>query len=144
MTQEGSRHAGTWRPMSDGRRREPSHAHHSTDGAQVQAVRAGATGRVCAAIEGHVLRKTVRRSLHFLRKPPGIAFDVRILEEARAAGVLAVLVVESEQAHIYTASLGDFERWGVPLNRGYGAQLALPLEHWQVRRPGDAVQLSLL
>lgn len=143
MIQRESRHAGTWRPMGDGSRREPSHAHHTTSSAQVQELRAAATGKVVAVLDGDVLRKTVAASLHFLRKPPSIAFDCSILDAARQAGVRRIEVLDRETDRTYTASLGDFERWGVSVNRGFGAQRALPLERWQVRRPGDGVQLAL-
>ena len=110
----------------------PSHAYSITSMPLVQELRAGASGKVVASIEGDVLRKAVLASKHFLRTPRGIAFDVAILDAARRAGVTTVEVYEREQQRTYTATLADFERWGVPVNRGFGAQRALPLERWKI------------
>lgn len=146
MTQTASRHAGTWRRHTDdgSRRLEPSRAHHTTRTPTTQELRAGATGKVCAAIVGDVLCKHVAASKHFLRTPRAIAFDTLMLDAAQRAKVTAIEVLDTETGTLYTATLGDFERFGLSLNRGFGPQRALPLDRWHVQRPGDAVQLQLL
>ena len=145
MMQKQSRQVDAWRRRldSDSSGQRPSHRYNTTPGRDVQELRAGASGKMCAAIEGDTLRKTVLASKHFLRKPPAIAFDVAILDAARQAGVERVEVLDRESGRNYTATLADFDRFGVSLNRGFGVQLALPLARWQVRRPSDGIQLSL-
>jgi hypothetical protein len=104
-----------------------------------------AAGRVVGEVQGNVLRKCVRRSVHFLRQPPAIAWDVCVLEQAERKGATRTEVLDTESGYIYTAPLQHFWRFGLRLDRGHGAQVALPLDRWQVTRPGErqAVQLEL-
>ena len=102
-----------------------------------------ASGRICGEIAGAVLQKTAKRN-HMLQRPAGWGWDVAILDHAKGQGCTHTEV--TCEGVIYRASLADFERYGVPVNRGYGAQVALPLLHWQKRRVGEdapAAQLSL-
>lgn len=134
---------GGVRRGDSGRGQRPSHAHTTTGAGGAQELRAGATGKVVATIEGDTLRKSVAGSRHFLRKPAGIAFDVSILEAARAASVHNVEVYDVETKRTYSASLGDFDAFGFSFDRGFGKQRALALDKWAVRGAGDGRQLSL-
>ena len=64
MTQWESRQAETWRRRldSDSSGQRPSHRYNTTPGRDVQELRAGASGKVCAAIDGDTLRKSVLAS----------------------------------------------------------------------------------
>lgn len=93
------------------------------------------SGRQCATIAGDLLRKTVHGSRHILRQPPAIAFDLAHIEAARRAGVRRVLVHDAENGATYHASFETFCTKAIPLDRGAGPQLALPLCYWQ--RDGD-------
>ena len=102
-----------------------------------------ADGRIVGELRGDVLSKHARRE-HMLQRPAAWAWDVAILDAAENAGA-RFTEVECDGL-IYRASLADFQRYGFPVNRGYGAQRGLPLAHWHVRRKGEApaaVQMSL-
>lgn len=108
--------------------------------AKVSQLRA-ANGKVVARVEGDVLYKTISASRHLLREPAAIAFDVTILDAAGAAGAQTVKVFDRETGDLYTARLDDFYTRGIRFDRGHGAQIALPLAAWDIRR---AHQLALL
>ena len=102
-----------------------------------------ADGRIVGELRGDVLTKHAKRE-HMLQRPAAWAWDVAILDAAENAGA-RFTEVECDGL-IYRASLADFQRYGFPINRGYGAQRGLPLAHWHVRRKGEppaAVQMSL-
>lgn len=101
-----------------------------------------ASGRICGEIAGAVLQKQAKRN-HMLQRPAAWGWDVAILDHAKGAGCTHTEI--TCEGVIYRASLADFERYGVAVNRGYGAQVALPLLHWQKRKVGEdaPVQLGL-
>jgi hypothetical protein len=101
------------------------------------------TGKPIATLQGNVLKKRVRGSLHMLRRPPAWAVDAIVLQQARQDGAATVEVEDIETRRRYTAPIEAFDRWGIRFNRGFGDQVALPLSHWQTE-PVGARQLSLL
>ncbi len=99
-------------------------------------------GRSVATLQGATLTKRVRGSVHMLRQPRGWAFDLDILRQARADGAVAAEVRDLETGLTYWATLSAFDRWGVRFNRGFGEQICLPLDRWQVEK-ADSRQLAL-
>ncbi len=97
-------------------------------------------GRTVAEITDKLLKKHIYKSKHFLRKPPAIAFDLEIIEAARAAGVERVEAHEDEDKKLYSVDLDRFVKSSIVIDRGAGPQLALPLEYWTVK---DNKQLGL-
>lgn len=95
-----------------------------------------ASGRIVGCVRGGVLYKSVRGSLHFLRRPPGIAFDVASLEQAQGAGAEEVVVVDRETGRVYTADIAHIRRFGVLFNRGFGSQIVLPFRLWSASGDG--------
>jgi hypothetical protein len=93
------------------------------------------SGRCAGVVYGDKLRKTCRRSVHFLRSPLSIGFDVAVLEQARALGVRVLVVEDLDRDVIYTATVETFDRHSFPVSRGHGEQRALPLACWHVRDP---------
>jgi len=108
-----------------------AHPSYSTARTQSQAVHA-ASGQVVGQVRGDVFAKTVRASVHFLRKPPAIAFDLCSLQEAQDLGARLVCVRDSETGRQYLASVDAVWHFGFEFDRGFGRQLALPLERWSV------------
>lgn len=90
--------------------------------------------RAVGAIENGVLSKRVRLA-NQLRKPPAWAMDSDHLDQLRDAGGDAI-VLTADDASVWRATLEDFDEHALTLDRGHGRQRALPLERWQVRRPG--------
>ena len=69
-----------------------------------------------------------------LRQPPSWAFHPEVLADARARGATMVRVVlrDGGRKTIYETSLAEFDTHGLPINRGYGHQVALTLDHWRI------------
>ena len=68
-----------------------------------------------------------------LRRPRRAwAADVDALDQARAAGAEWVEILDQDTGARYRAALVEFYRRGLRVDRGHGAQLALPLECWDV------------
>jgi hypothetical protein len=98
-------------------------------------------GKVVGHVIGDIFYKKVSGTKHFLRSPPGIAFDVSSIEAATKAGALFLNVMDGDTGCIYAASLATLGMKGIRLNRGHGAQIALPMAHWSIDNPR---QLKLL
>jgi len=99
-------------------------------------------GQVVASLKGHTLTKRVRGSRHMLRRPPALAFDAAILEQARQDGASVVEILDVETGRIYRAAIDAFELHGFKFNRGFGEQVGLALCYWRVEAAG-VKQLAL-
>ena len=84
------------------------------------------------AVVGTVWYKQVAASKHQLRQPPAWCVDASDLDVAKAAGAELLLVEDTESGRQYLASLDVIRRFGLPIERGHGAQLALALARWYV------------
>ena len=109
-----------------------------TDGTPIYA---GA--RIVGSVAGDTFHKRVKGSIHQLRRPRGWALDAQSLTDAEAAGATKVAIHDLETGATYEASIDHIRRDGFVISRGFGRQIALPLERWSVTRLGDPVQLSL-
>jgi hypothetical protein len=89
-----------------------------------------AGSRIVGEVRGDVFLKRVKPSVHFLKKPPAIAFDISSLHQAQQAGARWVRVIDSEGGKIYQAPLSMVFSKGFQFNRGYGDQIGLGLEHF--------------
>ena len=68
-----------------------------------------------------------------LRRPRAAwGCDVDALDQARAAGAEWVEILDQDTGARYRVALVEFYRRGLAVNRGHGAQLALPLACWDV------------
>ncbi len=104
-------------------------------------------GRMVAELRGDVLHKRVRGSVHLLHHPRRAwAIDSGVLVEAESRGARVVEVLDTEAGTVYRAGIALFHLRGFTVDRGYGAQRALALEHWQTGdqvRPPAAVPVQL-
>ena len=91
-----------------------------------------ADGKVVGEIQGQTLYKEVLGSRHFLGVPPGIAFDVTIIDKARRAGVVNLEVKDRETLRVYSTTLERFDKYAFPVSRGHGEQLGLAFTYWKV------------
>lgn len=89
-------------------------------------VRAG--GHVVGHHDGSTFFRTFHPSKHVLREPsPSLAVDVGVLGELERAGVTACQFTDSTTGDAYVAPLVAFWEHGFLVDRGFGAQRALPL-----------------
>lgn len=103
-----------------------------------------ADNRIAGALVGGYLRKIVQGSRHMLRSPRGWAIDAHALATARAAGALGLRVEDTETGRVYLADWAALDAHGYSFNRGYGDQVALPIQYWQLEgAPAPLVQSAL-
>lgn len=93
------------------------------DGLAVATVHVDAQGRVFAT-------KSLSASRHFLKKPLAIAMDVEVLRQAEALGVEYFRVFERDAKQHLWVFAKAFDK-GLPVHRGFGPQLAVPVWLWQ-------------
>ena len=105
-------------------------------------IRIWAGGKVVGEVVGNVFQKKVRGSKHMLREPKGWALDCQSLEDAVQVGAEVVELVDVETDTTYSATVARIHSKGFRLDRGFGQQIALALQHWSTRRPGEAQQLA--
>ena len=96
---------------------------------------------------GHVVdgefHKVISGSKHFLRKPKlAIANDIAVLEDAKAAGAVWAVVRDRETGIVYKARVDHILKHGFEFDRGWGRQVALPIENGWIRS-GRGIQLEL-
>ena len=101
-----------------------------------------AQGRCVGEVRGDTFYKTVRGSVHMLRKPRAWAFDWRSLADAERSGARLVEIHDSETGNTYRASVETIRAHGFVFNRGAGRQIALPLDRWAVAHPGEPVAVQ--
>ena len=81
-------------------------------------------------VEGKTWCKKASMSRHMLFKPLAWAVDLNDLERAEALGVRFVEVFELEHKLTYKVSVTTLRAKGQTIDRGFGVQLALPLDSW--------------
>jgi hypothetical protein len=104
-------------------------------------------GKVVAELRGEVLVKRVRGSMHLLHHPRRAwAIDAQVLVDAERAGARLVEIVDQETGEVFRAAVAQFHAKGFSVDRGYGAQRALALEHFNtgdMTRPPAAPPVQL-
>lgn len=99
--------------------------------------------RTVGHVIGTTFHKTIRGSVHLLRRPPAVAFDISTLEDARQAGASQVEVSDSDTGAVYRAPMHLILDKGTRFNRGYGEQVYLTLANWVRPDLGQGEQLAL-
>jgi len=90
------------------------------------------SGRVVASFDSNrkILVRRLKGSLHLLRSPRAICFDSSIIAQAEIMGCKSISVLDVETDVTYSVPFAEFLAKAVPLDRGYGRQLCLPLTYW--------------
>lgn len=83
-------------------------------------------------VDGDTFHKEIQGSRHMLRTPRAIAFDLSTLRDAAHAGATSARVVDTETGTVYTATMKRIREYGGELNRGFGRQWFLTLNHWSI------------
>src|SRR4051812_364846 len=102
--------------------------HHNPPAVNPQSLRTPVTanGRTVGTVVGHEFQKTIHEQ-HFLKKPPAIAFECASLDAAEQAGATFAVITCFESRATYIALISMIRERGFSFNRGFGAQIALPL-----------------
>jgi len=86
--------------------------------------------KVVGHVRGDTFYKSIRASVHMLRKPPAIALDCQSIADAEQAGATWAEILDTESGRVYRARLETIRRYGTVFNRGFGEQIYLCLSAW--------------
>jgi hypothetical protein len=86
--------------------------------------------KVIGRVKGDTFYKSIKGSVHMLRKPPAIAISLDALDQAEAAGAVKIKVTDQESGTTYGARIEFIRERGVIFDRGYGEQIYLALAGW--------------
>ena len=89
-------------------------------------------GRPVAKVRNRILEKTVEQNRHQLKSPPAWALDESVFAEALGLGVESVEIKTRDTRRRYTVTASTFEKNCRTLDRGFGVQVFLPLNFWDV------------
>ena len=91
-----------------------------------------AGNRVVGEVVEGTFKKSISGSSHMLRKPRALALDVDSLKQAKGYGARTIQITDRETGFVYSCDVEHFTRHAFELNRGFGVQSALTLNHWTV------------
>jgi len=77
--------------------------------------------------------KTTKKSVHMLREPESWAIDAEVVKTLEHIGCKSIMVKETEENVIYRVDFPTFIEKAIDIDRGYGAQKALPLIYWNCK-----------
>ncbi|MFC2017882.1 hypothetical protein ACFLTQ_01075 [Chloroflexota bacterium] len=98
--------------------------------------------KVIGHLEGNKFIKTVSGSKHMLRQPRAWAVDAEVFDNEVIPNATEIIIKDREGCQEYHASIETFDRLKGQLDRGFGRQYYLTLNHWQIYDNGHK-QLSL-
>ena len=101
-----------------------------------------AQGKIIGYLKDHTFIKRVQGSKHMLRKPPGWCISKQAFCEEILPNTENIIIEDVESGRIYECPTKLFAEHAFEIQRGnFEPQLALTLNHWEVR--GNGHQLSL-
>lgn len=78
--------------------------------------------------------KTTKKSVHMLREPESWAIDAGVVKTLEHLKCKSIMVRETEENLIYRIDFATFIEKAIDIDRGYGAQKALPLVYWNCKQ----------
>lgn len=90
------------------------------------------TCKPVGVVHGDTFVKSIDGSKHMLRQPKAIAFDVSTLEDAESIGATNAAITDRDTGLTYYANFDTIRRYGFPVIRGHGRQIALPIDRWSI------------
>jgi hypothetical protein len=99
-------------------------------------------GRVVGQIDGDTFFKSVHASTHQLQRPQAWAIDAVIFDTEIKPNCTHILIKDQDTENKYRCSVDIFDQFKGELDRGYGCQYYLTLDHWNIEIKGEK-QLSL-
>jgi hypothetical protein len=88
-------------------------------------------GKEYGKIQDTIFIKYVDGNKHKLRKPSGWAIDENVAAYAKESGVEEIIIIDYAKGMDYGVSIEKFFEYGIPIDRGYGSQIALPDRYWK-------------
>jgi len=95
-----------------------------------------AEGRVIGYLEDHTFIKPVLGSKHRLRRPLAWAIDAEAFDREVKPNATKIVVRDRETGLEYHCLVEVFDRLKAELDRGFGRQYFLTLNHWEVKGNG--------
>lgn len=87
-------------------------------------------GKLIGEYADGIFTKSVVGSKHKLRDPEGWAIDTEVVNTLSILGCDVIQVTDKESKVTYTAKFETFKDYAIPISRGYGDQLVLPVRYW--------------
>jgi hypothetical protein len=94
-------------------------------------------GKVLGRFQENKFIKEVCGSKHRLRYPPAWAIDAEAFDREVKPNAAEIIVIDKETGTKYHAQVDTFDRLKGELDRGWGRQYFLTLNHWEVENNGD-------
>lgn len=79
-----------------------------------------------------------------LHRPPAWALWAGLVDQLVRDGFVTVTIEEGEAGPVWVAPIGEFQRHGIPIDRGQGPQLALTLDRWAKMEVRQATAADLV
>ena len=116
-----------------------SSRHYTTTGQSNGQAVFNAQGKPIGYIDrdGWLVKTHLDPDKHMLRKPEGWASDA-----AHVALPIKGMRLVTVAGVVWEASIEAWRCYGIPLDRGFGRQVVLPVRYWQLRQAGDGRQLA--
>jgi hypothetical protein len=89
-------------------------------------------GRMVGYPKGNCLIKHAHSKKHMLMFPKGWAIETELLTRFDQLGIKVILIIDQDSTNAYRAKLSSFYENGIPIDRGFGNQICLPLEFWKI------------
>lgn len=87
---------------------------------------------VIGYLEGTIFTKPVLGSKHRLNTPRAWAIDAEVFDEEVMPNATHFVVLERETGRRYQCKVAEFDRLKGVMDRGYGRQYYLTMNHWRV------------
>lgn len=95
-----------------------------------------AEGKVIGYLQDHTFIKPVLGSKHRLKRPPAWAIDAEAFDREVEPNATKIVVRDRETGLEYHCLVEVFDRLKAELDRGFGRQYFLTLNHWEVKGNG--------
>jgi hypothetical protein len=93
--------------------------------------------KIVGTIENNTFTKSVTASKHQLRCPPAWAIDAKAFDNEIKPYADEIVIIDKESDTKYHTPVETFDTLKRELNRGFGRQYFLTLNHWQVEDNGN-------
>ncbi|MDP2719570.1 MAG: hypothetical protein Q8P44_07060 [Dehalococcoidia bacterium] len=89
--------------------------------------------KIIGHIDGKKFEKVVQGSKHMLKKPPAWCIDADAFDNEILPTCTEIIVRDTESGVEYYSTMFNFEQYKGTIDRGFGRQYFLTLNHWLQR-----------